>query len=65
MGKIIRYEYVGGSGDTLYIVATFLVAVLMPLSFIRLVQCIVRIEEEIEDPTEFIAAFRAGRLART
>lgn len=61
MGKIVRYEFMGNWFDAAYIMIAFAIVFTIPLSIIRLLQCLVRIEEEIENPTEFLQAFRRGK----
>ena len=73
MGKIIRYEFMGNR--TILAAQTLLlpvIAIFFPLILIALVPnlivyllfTVVKIEEEIENPNEFIAGFKEGRFGR-
>ncbi len=62
MGRIIRYEYIGTPINSLYIFIAFLTVVGLPFAAIHLLQNLIRIEEDIENPSEFVEKFRAGKL---
>jgi hypothetical protein len=49
-GKIVRYEFVGSS---LYVFFCFLLVIGIPLGGIHLINCTVRIEEEMDNPNMF------------
>jgi len=61
MAKITRYEFVGKR----WLVWLFWVlGITIPFAIIYLICATVAIEEEIDNPTEFLEAFRAGRVGR-
>lgn len=64
MGKIVRYEYVGGFLGMIYTVLTAVTLIFIPLTIIHLVNNIIRIEEEMDSPNEFMEAFRKGHIPR-
>ena len=73
MGKIIRYEFMGNRGvlaaQTLLlpVIAIFFPLILIaivPNLIVYLLLTVVKIEEEIERPNEFIAGFKEGRFER-
>jgi len=73
MGKIVRYEFVGDRiGLSLQALGLAIVAILLPTLLIVLIPIvivyllltIVKIEEEIENPNEIIAAFKEGRFRK-
>jgi hypothetical protein len=73
MGKIIRYEFMGNrtvlAAQTLLlpIVAIFfplILIALVPNLIVYLLLTVVKIEEEIERPNEFIAEFKEGRFRK-
>jgi hypothetical protein len=58
MGRIIRYEFVG---NWLVLVLLFMSVIFIPFGVIYFILTAVKIEEEIENPNEFIAAFKEGK----
>jgi hypothetical protein len=73
MGKIVRYEFVGNrtalAAQTLLlpIIAVFFPWILIPLVpnlIVYLLLTVVKIEEVIERPSEFIAGFKEGRFRK-
>jgi hypothetical protein len=64
MGKIVRYEFIGGISGALLFFILCMTGILIPFAVIYLVSRIVGIEEEVENPTEFLEEFRSGRLGR-
>jgi hypothetical protein len=73
MGKIVRYEFIGNR--TILVAQTLLlpiIAIFVPLILIALVPnlivylllTIVKVEEEIDRPNEFIEAFKEGRFRK-
>jgi hypothetical protein len=73
MGKIIRYEFIGNrtviAAQTLAfpIAAIFfplIMIALVPNLIVYLLLTVVKIEEEIERPNEFIAGFKEGRFRK-
>jgi hypothetical protein len=73
MGKIVRYEFMGNrtilAAQTLLlpIIAIFLpwiLIALVPNLLVYLLLTVVKVEEEIEHPNEFIAGFKEGRFTK-
>ena len=73
MGKIVRYEFIGNrtvlAAQTLVIP---IIAIFFPLILIALVPnlivylflTVVKVEEEIDRPNEFIEGFKEGRFRK-
>ncbi len=61
MGTIARHEFLGSK---LLLVVLFLTGVGIPIGLLYLIESMVTIEEEIEDPTRFLHEFRAGTFKR-
>ena len=61
MGKITRYEFIG---NRWLFYLFFLLGITIPIAIIYLINSTVAVEEEIENPTEFLEAFRAGKIGR-
>jgi hypothetical protein len=59
--KIVRYEFLG---SWLMFWLLCLSVIGLPLGVLYLLSGTVRIEEELEDPSRFIAEFRAGHLGK-
>ncbi len=49
--KIVRYEFLG---SYLYVFLTFLFVVTIPIGIIYIITSTVRIDEDLENPSEFI-----------
>ena len=73
MGKIIRYEFIGNRNVLAsQILLLTIIAILFPLILIALVPTlvvyllltVVKVEEEVERPNEFIAGFKEGRFRK-
>lgn len=73
MGKIVRYEFIGNGRvlalqvlllSVVAIILPVLLAVLVPSAIVYLLLTIVKIEEDIENPNEFIGGFREGRFRK-
>ena len=73
MGKIVRYEFIGNrtvlAAQTLVIpiIAIFfplILIALVPNLIVYLLLTIVKVEEELERPNEFIAGFNEGRFRK-
>ena len=73
MGKIVRYEFIGNrtvlAAQTLLlpIIAVFfplILIALVPNLIVYLLLTVVKIEEVIERPNEFIAGFKEGRFGK-
>ena len=73
MGKIVRYEFMGNrtilAAQTLLlpIIAIFfpwILIALVPNLLVYLLLTVVKVEEEIEHPNEFIAGFKEGRFGK-
>jgi hypothetical protein len=61
MSKIVRYEF-GGNGFAFWFLC--LTGIGIPIAVIYLVNSLVRIDTEMKDPEEFLAAYRAGKTGR-
>ena len=59
MAKVKRREFVG---SRILFVLLCLTGIGIPLAVIYAVEATVSVEEELENPTEFTEAFRAGLL---
>ena len=73
MGKIVRYEFMGNKVLlAAQMVALLIVGIFFPLILIAaipnliiyLLLTVVKIEEEIERPNEFIGGFKEGRFSK-
>jgi len=73
MGKVVRYEFIGNrtilGAQTLIvpIVAIFfpwILIALVPNLIVYLLLTVVKVEEEIERPNEFIDGFKEGRFRK-
>jgi hypothetical protein len=73
MGKIVRYEFIGNRGVlaaqtlVLPVIAIFFPLILIavvPNLIVYLLLTVVKIEEVIERPNEFIAGFKEGRFGK-
>jgi hypothetical protein len=61
MGKIVRREFVG---SPLLFFLLCLLGITLPFAVIYLLEATVTIEDEMEDPEEFMAALRERRVGR-
>ncbi len=59
MARLVRYEFLG---STVFFWLLCLTGVLVPFAVIYLLHRTVRIEEEMEDPDEFVRQVRSGKL---
>lgn len=57
MGKITRFEYVGGMRGWLWIVFCTLTVLLLPLASVHVLENLVVIEEQMENPNAFMLTF--------
>ena len=73
MGKIVRYQFIGNRTILaaqmllLPIIAIFFPLILIglvPNLIVYLILTVVKVEEEIERPNEFIAGFTEGRFRK-
>jgi hypothetical protein len=73
MGKIVRYEFIGNrtafAAQTLALAITaiffpFMLIAVVPYMIVYLLLTVVKIEEEIDRPTEFIEGFKEGRYRK-
>jgi hypothetical protein len=73
MGKIVRYEFMGNrtilAAQTLVlpIIAIYfpwILIALVPNLIVYLLLTVVKVEEEIERPNEFIEGFKEGRFRK-
>ena len=58
MGKIVRYEFLG---SRFLFSLLFISGIGVPVAILHLIENTVRIEEEMDDPSGFLEAFRAGK----
>ena len=61
MAKIARFEFVG---NTLLFWFLCMTGIGIPLAVIYLLSTTIRIEEEIDNPMEFLDQFRAGKFRK-
>ncbi len=61
MSNIVRYEFMG---STLVFWLLFVTGVLIPVAIVYLVNGTIRIENEIDEPEEFVEQYRAGKLPK-
>jgi hypothetical protein len=59
MSKIVRYQFVG-SWFMFWLL--FITGIGLPIAFLYFLNGTVRTETEMENPEEFLATFRAGKL---
>ena len=73
MGKIVRYEFIGNRTVLLLqtlalsvaaIILPMLLIAFLPTVVVYLLLTIVKLEEVIESPNEFIAGFKEGRFRK-
>jgi fatty acid desaturase len=73
MGKIVRYEFIGNRTilAALTLILPFfaiffpwILIALVPNLLVYLLLTVVKVEEEIERPNEFIAGFKEGRFTK-
>lgn len=61
MAQIVRHEFVG---NKFLLVLLWITGIGIPLAVLYLIESTVTVEDEIEDATEFLEAFRAGKVGR-
>ena len=61
MGKIVRHEFLG---SRFLFILLCLTGIGIPAAVLYLIKATVTIEEELDNPTEFLEAFRAGKVVR-
>lgn len=61
MGKIVRREFVG---SRLLFSVLFLLGITLPVAIIYLLEATVTVEDEMENPEEFMTALRQGKVSR-
>jgi len=54
--KIVRYEFIG---DRLVFWVLFMLGITLPFAILYLLGCTVRVDEELKNPSEFLAKHRA------
>jgi len=54
-GKIVRYEFLG---SYVYVCVAFFLVVTIPLAVIHIITTTVRIDEELKNPSEFLAQYK-------
>ncbi len=62
MSKIVRYQFMG---NWLIFWLLFISGIGVPIAFLYFLNSTVRTETEMDNPEEFLATFRAGRLKAT
>ena len=60
MPKVIRYEFMG-SWMLFWLLGISIIGI--PLAILYLMNGTIRIEDEMDDPEQFLAEFRSGKLA--
>ena len=60
MSKVIRYESMG-SWMLFWLLGISIIGI--PLAILYLMNGTIRIEDELDDPEQFLAEFRSGKLA--
>jgi len=61
MGKIVRYEFLGVPMLFWFMCITLIG---IPMAILYLIGATVRIEERLDDPSEFLEKYRAGEYKR-
>ena len=61
MAKLTRREFVG---NRFLLVMLFIIPLLFPLGILYLLEGTVAIEEDIDNPEEFLRAFRSGNIGK-
>ncbi|MHC4516664.1 MAG: hypothetical protein ACYTGW_13225 [Planctomycetota bacterium] len=61
MGKIVKYEFLGNRWVVFFLC---IIVIGIPLAVIYLFQTLVRVEEEMENPSEFMQQYRESYRAR-
>jgi len=61
MGKIVRYEFLGIPTLFWFMCIT---VIGIPMAILYLISATVRVEESLEDPTQFLEKYRAGEYKR-
>ena len=62
MGKIVRHEFLG---NRFWFWFLWVTVIGIPMAILYLIDTTVRVEEELDDPTDFLEAFRAGRFRKS
>jgi hypothetical protein len=60
MSKVVRYEFMG-SWMLFWFLGISIIGI--PLAILYLMNGTIRIEDEMDDPEQFLAEFRSGKLA--
>jgi hypothetical protein len=60
MSKVVRYEFMG-SWMLFWLLGISIIGI--PLAILYLMNGTIRIEDEMDDPEQFLAEFRSGKLA--
>jgi len=60
MSKVVRYEFMG-SWMLFWLLGISIIGI--PLAILYLMNGTIRIEDELDDPEQFLADFRSGKLA--
>ncbi|HTL03360.1 MAG TPA: hypothetical protein VL243_14070 [Vicinamibacterales bacterium] len=60
MSKVVRYEFMG-SWMLFWLLGISIIGI--PLAILYLMNGTIRIEDELDDPEQFLAEFRSGKLA--
>ena len=62
MSKVVRYQFMG-SWFLFWLL--FVSGIGLPFALLYLLNTTIRLDSELTDPEEFMAAYRAGKLAKT
>ena len=55
-GKIVRYEF---HGSYIYVALAFVLIFTIPLAIIHVINSTIRIDEEMENPSEFFERYKS------
>lgn len=61
MSKIVRFEFMG---SWLVFCLLCITGIGLPLAFLYFVNGTLRIEDDLENPEEFVSQFRAGKVSK-
>ncbi len=61
MGKLIRHEFIG---NPYLFWILFILGITLPFAILYLIRATVTVEEELENPSEFLEAFRTAQLSK-
>ncbi len=61
MARVVRYEFLG---NWIVFWALCIFFFLIPFAFLYWMTCSIRIEEDMDNPEEFVSLFRSGKLTK-